>query len=141
MQCPACTRTLEEHAFDALEVDICRGGCGGIWFDRFELQQVDEAQEVLGKMLVSCADDEVSEQPRAARYKCPRCAMVMMRHLFKPDIRVEIDTCPKCAGIWLDYGELKSIRGADGTDAERQKAAERYISAMFEQALKTRNSD
>ena len=141
MQCPACTQTLEEHTFDALEVDICRGGCGGIWFDRFELQKVDEAQEILGKMLVSCADDEVSEQPREQRYKCPRCAMIMMRHLFKPGIRVEIDTCPKCAGVWLDHGELKSIRCADGTDAERQQAAERYVSGMFEQLLKTRSPD
>jgi len=28
-------------------VDVCQNGCGGIWFDNFELEKVDEKHETL----------------------------------------------------------------------------------------------
>jgi Zn-finger nucleic acid-binding protein len=134
MRCPACSNTLEEHAFGPFEVDICRNGCRGIWFDRFELREVDEAHEKLGQLLLDAAEGEDSAvAPHDRRYKCPRCEMIMMRHQFRPDIRVQVDTCPKCAGVWLDHGELHAIRDAEGTDVERQAAALKYIEGMFEQ--------
>ena len=45
MNCPACGRKLAEITVDDVTVDICRHGYGGIWFDGYELQQVDEAHE------------------------------------------------------------------------------------------------
>ena len=42
MKCPACDRELTETQVGAVAVDICQGGCGGVWFDAFELQRVDE---------------------------------------------------------------------------------------------------
>jgi uncharacterized protein len=28
-----------------ITLEVCRGGCGGIWFDRYELMKVDESRE------------------------------------------------------------------------------------------------
>ncbi len=142
MRCPACESLLQEHSFEDLEVDICSSGCGGIWFDRFELQRVDESHEILGRLLLETANSEAQVTPSASaqsdrRYDCPRCRMIMMRHLFKPGIQVEVDTCPKCAGVWLDHDELSFIRGSEGSDAQRQLAAARYIENMFEQLRKS----
>ena len=48
MKCPACFNQLTEMQVGSLVVDVCDGGCGGIWFDAFELQQVDEEDEAAG---------------------------------------------------------------------------------------------
>ena len=41
MNCPVCSNALTEINARGTKVDICQKGCGGIWFDRFELSQVD----------------------------------------------------------------------------------------------------
>ncbi len=46
MKCPACSSPLTERTAGALTVDICDQGCGGIFFDRFELESVDDANEI-----------------------------------------------------------------------------------------------
>ena len=63
----------------------------------------------------------------------------MMRSLFKPQIPVTVDTCPKCAGIFLDHGELQSIRGAEGSDADRRRKAQQFIWQAFADIKKTHN--
>ena len=39
---PGVRRTLTQKLVGDLSVDVCEGGCGGIWFDHFELKKVDE---------------------------------------------------------------------------------------------------
>src|SRR5882672_2371300 len=41
MKCPACKSELREKGAGGMTVDICYGGCGGIWFDQRELERVD----------------------------------------------------------------------------------------------------
>ena len=53
MKCPACFSELSSVTIGQLTVDMCRGGCGGTWFDAFELQQVDESHESAGQMQLS----------------------------------------------------------------------------------------
>ena len=57
MKCPACSRELAEVQVGSLLVDVCQGGCGGIWFDAFELQRMDEAHEP-GEPLLDLRRDE-----------------------------------------------------------------------------------
>ena len=140
MKCPACSSTLTERTAGALTVDICDSGCGGIFFDRFELSQVDEATETEGEALLKWAGSTPSKKPdQSQRYRCPRCEMIMMRGLFKPQIPVTVDTCPQCAGVFVDHGELDSIRSAAGSDEDRQQAARQFITAAFEDILKAHN--
>jgi uncharacterized protein len=46
----------------SVTVDACRGGCGGLWFDRYELMKVDEADESAGEELL-----DIERDPAIAR--------------------------------------------------------------------------
>jgi Zn-finger nucleic acid-binding protein len=111
MKCPACFNELTEVQVGAVKVDICHDGCGGIWFDAFELRRVDEQHEAAGDHLIHIQrDPKVIVDPSRKR-ACPRCEGVkLQRHLFGPKSKVEVDHCPNCAGYWLDAGELEKIR-------------------------------
>ncbi|MCI5132302.1 MAG: hypothetical protein D3904_12480, partial [Candidatus Electrothrix sp. EH2] len=34
MNCPVCNNPLTEVSIENIRLDICKDGCGGIWFDR-----------------------------------------------------------------------------------------------------------
>ncbi|HYG24104.1 MAG TPA: zf-TFIIB domain-containing protein [Verrucomicrobiae bacterium] len=111
MNCPACSHPLTQIEIGSLCVDICRGGCGGIWFDTFELQQVDEPEEYVGEALVHVPRDPNVRVDPSRRKECPRCTqMKLKRRLYSPQIAIEVDECPACGGFWLDGGELEHIR-------------------------------
>jgi len=102
---------LTEIRVGAVAVDICQGGCGGIWFDAFELKKVDEQHEAAGEPLVQIKRGPVRQADSSQKRACPRCDGVKLkRHLFNPKSTVEVDHCPNCAGYWLDAGELEKIR-------------------------------
>ncbi|MGZ8425481.1 MAG: zf-TFIIB domain-containing protein [Candidatus Binatia bacterium] len=44
MRCPKCGDTLKVRSFQKVEIDQCNG-CGGIWLDAGELEQVAEKEE------------------------------------------------------------------------------------------------
>ena len=132
MKCPACSNLLQEITIADVTVDVCKGGCGGIWFDNFELKKFDEPHESLGRSLLETERDESIVIDRTKRLKCPKCDdVVMMRHFFSVKKEVEVDQCPACGGYWLDYGELGKIRSLFNTEQERSKAAEQYFSEGF----------
>jgi Zn-finger nucleic acid-binding protein len=111
MKCPACGKNLSQLVAAGVVLDACNGGCGGIWFDAFELQKVEAAQEVTGDVEINIPRDPSIEVDQAARRNCPKCPdVVLMRHFYSKKRRVVLDECPSCAGFWLDAGELESIR-------------------------------
>ena len=55
----------------------------------------------------------------------------MLRHFSSVKRHVIVDECPQCAGIWLDAGELASLRTEFRTEAESQQAAEAYFEDVF----------
>ncbi len=118
MKCPACFNELAEMQVGSLTVDVCQGGCGGIWFDAFELQKAEEVGEAEGEPLLHIQHDERVVVDPSRKRDCPRCAGVKLhRHFFSAKRRVQVDQCPNCGGYWLDAGELALIR------AERAQAA------------------
>jgi Zn-finger nucleic acid-binding protein len=117
-------------------VDVCLGGCGGIWFDNFELQKLDDASEPAGEMLVKVKKSEDLQIDYSQRRNCPRCIdVVMMRHFYSPRRRVEVDECPGCGGYWLDAGELAAIREERQTSPEQQAAVEKYLNDIAAEIL------
>ena len=111
MKCPACDHKLTETPVGAATVDVCQGGCGGVWFDAFELKRVDEVHEAAGEHLVKINRDPNRSVDASRKRACPRCdGIKLKRHLFNPKSKVEVDHCPNCAGYWLDAGELDRIR-------------------------------
>ena len=136
MKCPACEHELSQIIAGDITVDVCKGGCGGIWFDRFELQKVDEPHESAGEALLDIERNEKVIVDHTKRRRCPKCKnLFMMRHFHSVRMRVEVDECPGCAGYWLDVGELAMIRKEFSTEEERRKAAEAYFSEIFDSHL------
>jgi len=136
MKCPACAHELHEMEAGGVVVDVCRGGCGGIWFDNFELRKFDEPHEAEGEALLEVDRDPSTFVDHSARRKCPACVdVVMMRHPFSPHDNVEIDECPGCGGIWLDAGELGSIRSKFSTEEQRAEAAQAWLDKTLDAQL------
>jgi Zn-finger nucleic acid-binding protein len=136
MKCPACENQLQEMTVSDITVDVCKGGCGGIWFDNFELKKFDEPHESAGQELLEIERDESITVDHTKKRNCPKCDdMVMMRHFSSSKKEVEIDECPNCCGIWLDTGELEKIRGLFSSEEEKKAAAEEYLSNALKSDL------
>jgi Zn-finger nucleic acid-binding protein len=107
MICPACKNPLREKSASGLTLDICYGGCGGIWFDARELERISASAAT---SLHSIWQVPVSSVKLSEPRKCPRCPdTVLERKFFSDSKKVEIDQCPKCGGVWLDAGEFSQI--------------------------------
>ncbi len=137
MKCPACNHDLTEIEVGGVLVDICKGGCGGIWFDNRELEKFDEMHELDGEKLLDIETAKTVVVDHSERRHCPRCeTMIMMRHFTSIRRETEVDECPKCGGFWLDLGELREIRTSFNTDDERRASAMKYFAGMFGEELK-----
>jgi len=132
MKCPACSNDLTPTAIGDVTVDVCKDGCGGVWFDNFELSKFDEAHEACGEQLLSVEAGAPVNVDAKARRNCPKCAdIVMQQHFFSVKRGVTVDECPRCGGIWLDAGELRQIRELYPTEAGREQAASEYFEELF----------
>ena len=136
MKFPACSNTLKQLTVDDITVDVCSGGCGGIWFDNFEIKKFDEPHEAVGQVLLDVERDESLLVDHTKRVKCPKCdGVVMMRHFFSVKKQVTVDECPGCGGFWMDAGELGKIRTLFKTEQERNQAAHEYFDEVFGKQL------
>ena len=125
MKCPACFNELRTVTVGNLAVDVCHGGCGGIWFDAFELQRVDEHTETAGEALVDIVRNPEAHVDHRRKRECPRCSGIKLkRHFFSARRKVEVDQCPNCSGYWLDHGELLAIRAERHAHATKRKHTE-----------------
>ncbi|HWN95623.1 MAG TPA: zf-TFIIB domain-containing protein [Methylomirabilota bacterium] len=131
MNCPACAAPLTQLVVGNLIVDLCRAGCGGIWFDNFELNRVDDEYERWGEALA-----KVEFNPLAAvlpeKRPCPKCmGITMLQHKFSREKPVVVDECPNCGGVWLDGGELAEIRRPAETQAQRTEATQKFFNTLL----------
>jgi len=150
MNCPVCGKSLEEvHVelpdnpnWDDMRVDVCDGGCGGMWFDRFELDKVDEPDEQAGEILLETDRDPTITVDHDADRSCPQCDdMVMMNRFMSAHREVEVDECGGCAGVWLDAGELEGIRSQFDSEEEREAAFEEHFEREFAPQLEQMESE
>lgn len=139
MRCPACENKMTQIQARGIPVDVCRGGCGGVWFDKFEFRKFDEPHEFAGETLLEVEKDDSAQVDHAASRLCPRCANItMVRHFFSARKLVQIDECYGCAGVWLDAGELKKIRGLFASDDERRDFNQQAFDAVLRFGLSSR---
>ena len=136
MKCPACANELEQRTVADVTVDICNGGCGGIWFDNFEFQKFDEPHESAGEALLEIERNPSVKVDHSERRNCPKCEdITLMRFCYSPRQQVEVDHCAGCGGHWLDLGELRNVRSLYPSDAERQAHIEEIIQEMWGEEL------
>lgn len=111
MECPRCKSPLEiidlgefggEYA--AVVIDSCPK-CGGVWYDKGELDARDES------VWTDVEDfDFETRLSGGRRALCPKCEVSLIPVSPRGAREIVIDRCPDCSGFWLDPGELESIQ-------------------------------
>lgn len=131
-KCPRTGVPLSPLKVGGVTVDIS-DSCGGVFFDQFEIERFDEQLEFPGEVL---ADEMANRQGVGIdldqRIECPNCAgIVMMRRFYSPLRKVELDECPGCGGIWLDAGELATLREHFPDQKERERVRKQYVKEIM----------
>ena len=136
MKCPTCDHQLTEMSIYDITLDVCKGGCAGIWFDRYELQKMDEKHEPVNGELFTIPRNPQLSVDHAQRRHCPRCReVVMMRHYYSVKHEVEVDECGGCGGFWLDQGELEKIRSLYDSPEDERKNTRKFLAQQFSKNL------
>jgi Zn-finger nucleic acid-binding protein len=137
MKCPACGQgALSPVQVGDVELDVCEGGCGGVWFDHLEFKKMDEPHEHSGSNLMEVAIDPSVVVDHAKKRKCPKCPdTTMFRQFFSPKRQIEVDHCRVCGGHWLDLGELHSVRAQFKSEKEKQVYAHQAFDELFREPL------
>jgi Zn-finger nucleic acid-binding protein len=108
--CPRChvELTTDEigSADKKIEIEYCPN-CQGLWFDKGELQKIDE--DVDPVFLEFRKVPKIETQLESLL--CPKCGgtKFMNKVEHDRDSHVIIDSCSQCGGTWLDSGELDAI--------------------------------
>jgi Zn-finger nucleic acid-binding protein len=89
---------------EGVEIDLCYG-CGGVWLDRGELQEIVEKSGGCDTLLNSIRPAEATGEKSR---QCPVCRKRMEKAAFEDTPPVILDRCAD-HGIWLDRGELKEV--------------------------------
>ena len=127
MNCPVCANAMVEVDFGDVNVDVCKNGCKGIWFDWGELTRLDENHEGLGKALEEALLYPRTNDADRPQLKCPRCSTPMRPHKYKNNKEVNVDECYACGGFFLDSGELCQIRDEFMTEADRDAYVQKIL--------------
>ena len=106
--CPACGRKMSKIFINTFGfyVDICTGGCGGMFFDKAEVESFIQQHKEMYELI--SYTDKVHDIYENKVRKCPICHKEM-RKMAIPTTNVEIDICDTCQGKFLDKGELDKI--------------------------------
>ena len=139
ISCPACSHSLSERKVGDVKVDICEGGCGGAWFDEFELKRFDEPHEFPGNQILSASKKAGVQVDHNVPRDCPKCSedAYLIKRWYDIEREVEVDQCAKCSGIWLDVGELASIRSQFESESDRQKAFDLHVQPYLDKAVQS----
>lgn len=133
MICPNCGRTMDEITIAGVDVDYCREGCQGLFFDNRELERMDQAHEAASDpVLQGILEHERAADSRTHPLVCPRCDIKMRRHAYALGTGIHIDRCYGCNGVWLDRGELSAVRANFKSPEERKRNVEKILSSETE---------
>ena len=68
-------------------------------------------QEAIAKLREKMRVAAQAKEAGISSLKCPRCDGGVLKEIFIEE--VPLDTCDKCAGVWLDSGELEKLTQTD----------------------------
>jgi len=143
MACPnadGAIRPVLAHSRSGVPIrlDQC-DHCGGLWFDRFELFQVDEAEAGT----LDRVDKPGLRFPAGGSEKplCPRCRLPL-RVFTDSNIpnNIQLLMCDKCEGFWVNHGVLAGyarFREAGHKRPDSELAAQyEALAEQYEKQLK-----
>ena len=132
MNCPICQKEMVVEDFGGVNIDVCRDGCKGLWFDWLELAKLDEKNEGLGAALQEALSFERANDETRGQVKCPKCSLLMHIHKYEAAKEVNIDECYQCGVFFLDSGELKAIKEAFMSEEERDVYMQKLLDGSEE---------
>lgn len=104
MLCPRDQTPLMAHKREGVEADVCPQ-CHGVWFSRPALEAC--VRKTSTSASLPAAPVHVQSSPVLRRLPCPVCQPNrLVTHMHES---IEVDTCPRCHGVWLDQGEMEHI--------------------------------
>ena len=102
--CPKCKIPMPSSTLRVQEIERCIG-CNGTFFDKGELGSIINLIEIYRS--VELDEDDISlKNTQRLPYCCPSDGSEMLRKEYPGAI---LDECSKCAGLWLDDGEISSL--------------------------------
>ena len=106
--CPACQGELKKQPLYGTEIECCTD-CKGTWLEGNDLDAIiDFVRRGFAKDWEKRF--EAPPGPRKAGRYCPKCPhSVLLPFMYARDSGIELDRCPRCGGIWFDYGELERV--------------------------------
>jgi Zn-finger nucleic acid-binding protein len=134
MKCPACDYELRKIIAGGVAADVCVGGCGGIWFGRFEIAKFDSSPDETSRFLFNI---EKTRSPNGTgQRQCPKCTSAkLLRRPYSLKKKAMVDHCPGCGGYWVDASELGPLRQEFASSEERTKTEKKYYADVFEKYL------
>jgi len=132
MKCPRTGKNLKPIKLANIEIDISEG-CGGVWFDNFELEKFVSPSDDIGDILAEHMKEfHMPLKDNEKRLKCPRDTdVVMMRRFYSGKLQIEIDECPQCGGIWLDTEELDGIRKLFPNHGDLESTQKEFVAKVL----------
>ncbi|MFO0934419.1 MAG: zf-TFIIB domain-containing protein [Planctomycetota bacterium] len=119
-RCPRCLNPhMSEQVWGGAPVRICMK-CGANFFSAGALAGFEGWAEDVPAAAECCA------KHGATAVHCPACATVLERIEFPLEVPLDIERCPRCHGILLDFEEIRRVpeigAWAKRTIAERSGA-------------------
>ena len=115
MKCPKCDSELKPLIHANVEIDRCLG-CGGMWFDAFEHEELRELS----------GSDRIDYSPKttvatdSGSGLCPRDQQRLFAMVVAGQPHIAYESCGFCHGVFFDAGEFKDFR--EETFGERLRA-------------------
>ena len=105
MECPSCSKPLEQKSYrGGITVDECLW-CHGVWFDKDELDAYRAAVEIQDR---GEAPPVFQKKEQPENRACPKCAS---SSLADGEVRhILLSRCEQCYGYFVPYDQLLEIR-------------------------------
>lgn len=134
MNCPACDYELKKIIAGGVGAEVCVGGCGGVWFGRFEISKFNSSPDETNRFLLNIEKTRSPDGERQRR--CPKCPDIkLLRRPHSMKKMAKVDHCPSCGGTWVDASELGPLRSEFTSGEERTKEEKKYYAEVFDQYI------
>jgi len=145
LACPRCghplTRVRVQGENSPAIVEVCCGGCGGMWLGPediqaglslthsdclLDLQQGAGAREETRWSMLEVTEGQRSEPIDLEKWlNCIYCGRGMLRYRWNGTSGVMLDECPAGCGLWVDGGEIQAMRQFQEAEALSPEGARR----------------
>ena len=107
--CPACDSEMTKIFIPdkGINIDVCANGCGGMFLDNQEIQEFSSEYDNTNDIMEILAGKNFMPVDETQQRICPSCNTPMVK---TNAFGIQIDSCYKCGGLFLDNGEFEQIR-------------------------------